>query len=61
MKVVRAIDDGRSFWEHATEAGYDRTGGEGCIHVLDGMVGWIEMHIEQGRVLQDAGERPESC
>jgi hydantoinase/carbamoylase family amidase len=25
--------------------------------VLDGLVGWIEMHIEQARVLQDTGNR----
>ena len=54
---VRAIDDGRSFWEHATEAGYEPERWRECIHVLDDMLGWIEMHIEQGRVLQDAGER----
>jgi allantoate deiminase len=54
---VRAIDDGRPFWEHATEAGYEPERWRESIHVLDDLVGWIEMHIEQGRVLQDAGER----
>src|SRR5439155_3100218 len=27
------------------------------IHVLDDLTGWIEMHIEQARVLQDTGNR----
>src|ERR687891_2427200 len=54
---VRAIDDGRSFWEHAKEAGYEPERWRESIHVLDDLVGWIEMHIEQGRVLQDNGER----
>jgi hydantoinase/carbamoylase family amidase len=55
--AVRAIDDGRTFWEHATEAGYEPARWRECGRALDDMVGWIEMHIEQGRVLQDAGER----
>jgi allantoate deiminase len=54
---VRAVDDGRPFWEHATEAGYEPERWRESIHVLDDLVGWIEMHIEQGRVLQDNGER----
>jgi allantoate deiminase len=54
---VRAIDDGRSFWEHAKEAGYEPERWRESIHVLDDLVGWIEMHIEQGRVLQDSEER----
>jgi hydantoinase/carbamoylase family amidase len=53
----RAIDDGRSFWEHAEEAGYDPARWRESIHVLDDLVGWIEMHIEQARVLQDTGNR----
>ena len=53
----RAIDDGRSFWEHAEEAGYEPARWEESIHVLDGLTGWIEMHIEQARVLQDTGKR----
>lgn len=54
---VRAIDDGRPFWEHAKEAGYEPERWRESIHVLDDLVGWIEMHIEQGRVLQDTNER----
>jgi hydantoinase/carbamoylase family amidase len=53
----RAIDDGRSFWEHAEAAGYDPGRWRESIHVLDDLVGWIEMHIEQARVLQDTGRR----
>jgi hydantoinase/carbamoylase family amidase len=53
----RAIDDGRSFWEHAEEAGYEPAQWRESIHVLDDLTGWIEMHIEQARVLQDTGNR----
>ncbi len=53
----RAIDDGRSFWEHATEAGYEPERWRECAHVIDDLTGWIEMHIEQARVLQDTGNR----
>jgi allantoate deiminase len=53
----RAIDDGRSFWEHAEAAGYEPARWRECSHVLDDLTGWIEMHIEQARVLQDTGNR----
>jgi hydantoinase/carbamoylase family amidase len=53
----RAIDDGRSFWEHAEEAGYEPARWRESIRVLDGLTGWVEMHIEQARVLQDTGKR----
>jgi hydantoinase/carbamoylase family amidase len=53
----RAIDDGRSFWEHAEDAGYEPARWRECAHVLDDLTGWIEMHIEQARVLQDTGNR----
>jgi hydantoinase/carbamoylase family amidase len=53
----RAIDDDRSFWEHAAEAGYQPDRWQECAHVLDDLTGWIEMHIEQARVLQDTGNR----
>jgi allantoate deiminase len=53
----RAIDDGRSFWEHATEAGYEPERWRDSIRILDDLTGWIELHIEQARVLQDTGER----
>ncbi len=53
----RAVDDGRSFWEHAEEAGYEPARWREAAHVLDDLSGWIEMHIEQARVLQDTGNR----
>ena len=53
----RALDDGRSFWEHAAAAGYAPDRWRESAHVLDDLVGWIEMHIEQARVLQDTGKR----
>ena len=53
----RAIDDRRSFWEHAADAGYEPERWQECAHVLDDLTGWIEMHIEQARVLQDTGNR----
>jgi allantoate deiminase len=52
-----AIDDGRSFWEHAEEAGYEPSRWREAIGILDGLTGWIELHIEQARVLQDTGNR----
>jgi allantoate deiminase len=56
-ETFRAIDDGRSFWEHAEAAGYEPARWRDCSHVLDDLTGWIEMHIEQARVLQDTGNR----
>jgi allantoate deiminase len=56
-ETFRAIDDGRSFWEHAEEAGYEPARWRECAHVLDDLTGWIEMHIEQARLLQDTGNR----
>jgi allantoate deiminase len=53
----RALDDGRSFWEHAEAAGFEPSRWRESIHVLDDLTGWIEMHIEQARVLQDTGNR----
>jgi hydantoinase/carbamoylase family amidase len=50
-----ALDDGRSFWDHALDAGYQPARWRESIRVLDGLTGWIEMHIEQARVLQDTG------
>ena len=52
-----ALDDGRSFWEHAEGAGYEPSRWRESIHLLDDLTGWIEMHIEQARVLQDTGKR----
>lgn len=54
---VRAIDDGRSFWDHAKDAGYEPGRWQECSRILDDLTGWIELHIEQARVLQDTGDR----
>jgi hydantoinase/carbamoylase family amidase len=54
---IRATDDGRSFWEHAVDAGYEPARWRECAHILDDLSGWIELHIEQARVLQDTGHR----
>ena len=56
-EVFLAIDDGRSFWVHAEEAGYEPGRWRESGRVLDDLTGWIEMHIEQARVLQDTGNR----
>jgi allantoate deiminase len=53
----RAIDDGRSFWEHAEEAGYDPERWGESLSILEDVTGWIELHIEQARVLQDTKNR----
>src|SRR5438477_3073267 len=37
----RAVDDGRSFWEHAADAGYQPDRWQECAHVLDDLTGWI--------------------
>jgi hydantoinase/carbamoylase family amidase len=55
--TFRAVDDDRPFWEHASDAGYEPERWRESIHVLDDLSGWIEMHIEQARVLQDTGNR----
>ncbi|MGI9658856.1 MAG: hydantoinase/carbamoylase family amidase [Gaiellaceae bacterium] len=52
-----ATDDGRTFWEHAKEAGYEPERWRESSHVLDDLTGWIETHIEQARVLQDTQNR----
>jgi allantoate deiminase len=54
---IRSIDDGRSFWQHAEDAGYEPARWRECAHILDDLTGWIELHIEQGRVLQDTSRR----
>lgn len=56
-EAFRSLDDGRSFWEHAEAADYDPSRWRESIHILDGLTGWIEMHIEQARLLQDTGKR----
>jgi hydantoinase/carbamoylase family amidase len=53
----RHLDDGTSFWDSAAAAGYPVERWRESAHVLDDLTGWIEMHIEQARVLQDTGNR----
>lgn len=53
----RSLDDGRSFWEHAEDAGYEPSRWGESAGILDDLTGWIEMHIEQARVLQDTKNR----
>lgn len=57
LHEFRALDDGRSFWEHAEQAGYEPSRWRECSRILDDLTGWIELHIEQARVLQDTGNR----
>ena len=52
-----AVDDGRPFWAHAEDAGYTPANWRECAHILDDLTGWIELHIEQGRVLQDTDKK----
>jgi hydantoinase/carbamoylase family amidase len=53
----RSLDDGRPFAEHAREAGHAPERWRESIRILDDLTGWIELHIEQARVLQDTGGR----
>lgn len=53
----RALDDGRTFWEHAEAAGYEPERWRESLRILDDLTGWIELHIEQARVLQDTENR----
>ncbi len=43
--------------KHAKEAGYEPERWRDSIRILDDLAGWIELHIEQARVLQDTGNR----
>ncbi len=54
---ILALDDGRPFWDHAKDAGHEPERWEECTRILDDLTGWIELHIEQARVLQDTGDR----
>jgi allantoate deiminase len=49
--------DGVPFMDAARQAGYEPERHAESAAVLDGMVGWVEVHIEQGRVLESNGER----
>ena len=48
---------GVPFLEAAAQAGYRPEERARAGEILDGLAGWIELHIEQGRVLQDTGAR----
>lgn len=50
-------EDGVSFVEAARAAGFEPERHRDAAGVLDGLQGWIEMHIEQGRVLEAEGLR----
>jgi allantoate deiminase len=54
---IRAIDDARPFWEHARRVGLRPEQLAEVPSVLESMSAWIELHIEQARVLEDAGEQ----
>jgi hypothetical protein len=57
LRALRGVDDGRPFREQAEAAGHAHGRWRESIHALDTLTGWIELHIEQGRVLQDGGFR----
>lgn len=57
QESIRELDTGRSFWESAAAAGYPVGRWRESERILDGLLGWIEPHIEQARVLQDTGNR----
>lgn len=48
--------EGMSFYESAEEAGCDPDRVEDCAQSLEGVECYLEIHIEQGRVLEEAGE-----
>ena len=50
-------EHGVSFWDAAEAAGYEPARWRESIHALDNLTGWVEVHIEQGRVLQDTATR----
>ena len=51
----RSLDDGSSFWQAAEAAGYAPARWRESSRALEGVVAWVEPHIEQGRVLEDTG------
>lgn len=57
LKTTILAPDGTSFWESAKAAGYEPERWRESIEEIEGLTGWIEVHIEQGRVLQDTGNR----
>src|SRR5215208_6882717 len=57
LSAIKAIDDDRAFVDHAREAGYEPERWRESIKILENLIGWIELHIEQARVLQDTNTR----
>ena len=57
LKTTIVAPDGTPFWDAAEAAGYEPERWRESIEEIDGLTGWIEVHIEQGRVLQDTGNR----
>lgn len=57
LDALRALDDGRGFFEHARDAGHAPERWRQSATALADLVGWIEVHIEQGRVLEGGGQR----
>ncbi len=57
LQTTILAPDGTPFWESAKQAGYPVQNWRDSSYELDGLTGWIEVHIEQGRVLQDTGNR----
>lgn len=57
LRGIRALDDERPFVEHAREAGYEPERWQESTRILTDLIGWIELHIEQARVLQDTGRK----
>ena len=53
---IRSVDDGRPFLDHALGVGLRAHACADAARTLDGMIAWIEPHIEQGAVLVSAGE-----
>lgn len=56
LRGILALDDERPFVEHAREAGYEPDRWQESARILEDLIGWIELHIEQARVLQDTGK-----
>jgi hydantoinase/carbamoylase family amidase len=50
-------EGGVAFWDAAEAAGYEPARWRDSIRSLDNLTGWVEVHIEQGRVLQDTRTR----
>ncbi|MGI8439218.1 MAG: M20 family metallo-hydrolase [Thermoleophilaceae bacterium] len=55
LEGIVSSDDGEAFWTHAERAGHRPERWRESARALDDTIGWIELHIEQGRTLQDRG------